>query len=245
MHAPHPTAEAAVTLAETIVGAVVGVLVLTLVVTMLINGRRSADDAIATEQAARQTMVLVSTLASDVRAARAPGRDDVDDPIELASLLATPGLTSVSDILRAGPDELQLRTRARTESTSPCVWWRRDAAGTITRSIHADASCAGAAARTEQLGVVPRTPTGHQRGVPALFTYGVLRDDDPSTGDPAKCHVERTTTPGPLGAIVEVGASFDLTTRKAERTRRQASLELTGVRSRDEAQYRAALGCAW
>jgi hypothetical protein len=246
MRAPDPAPERAFTLVEIIVAAVIGLVVMAMVILILIQGRRSADQAIAGEDAARTTHVLSSTLASDVRGARAPGRDDVDDPIQLGELIAA-GDPSVADIVAAGPDELRLVTRARATSAASCVWWRRDASGAITRAIYADLRCQGSATRTDRIGTVPhagQSATG-QPGVDALFAYGVLRDGDPSTGDPDKCTVEQVAAPTSLGSIIAIGARVDLQATRARDSRRQSSVDMTGIRSRDEPDYRAALGCAW
>jgi type II secretory pathway pseudopilin PulG len=245
MDSTRSSREHAFTLVEAIVAMVIGMVVLAMILMVLMTGRKNADSAIAGERLARQTREFTQQLAADVRSARAPGRDQVDDVTELADLLATPGVTSVSDVLVARPDELQLRTKARAATSMSCVWWRRDAAGRVTRAIHADMSCAGAPTRTDDMGIVPRVTHGAQRGVPSLVTYGMMVDDDPSSGDPARCHVTRTASPASTSAIVEIGASVDLRADVRTSTRRQASVELTGIRSRDEGDYRAALGCAW
>jgi hypothetical protein len=242
--APSIAPERGFTLVEIIVAATIAMVVAAMVFVILLQGRKSADHAIAGEAAAKQTETIATTLTSDVRSARAPGRDDVDDPIELADLVSA-GADEVADVLVAGPDELKLRTRARAATTYSCVWWRRDAAGVVTRSIHPDLACTGPASRTERMGVVPRTATTTQPGVPQLFAYGVLRDLDPASNDPKLCTTDETSQPATRGAIIAIGVRLDLNADRGQSKRRQQSTDMTSIRSRDEPAYRAALGCAW
>jgi hypothetical protein len=211
---------------------------------VIIHGRRGADHAIAGEAVARQARVITSTLANDVRAARAPGRDDVDDPVQLGELIQA-GDPGVADIVAAGPDELRIVTRARAATSSSCVWWKRDEAGAVTRAIYADLRCAGTPTRTERLGTVPRQSSPTLPGTPDLFSYGVLVDLDAASGDPDRCRVDEVASPPIPGRIVQVGARLDLNASPGRETRREATVDMTGIRSRDEPDYRAALGCGW
>lgn len=250
MERPAPTrTDHAFTLVEIVVATIVGLLVAAMIFTLLQRGMENADDAVAGGQIARETAVIGETLANDVRGTRAPGRDEVDDPLELADILRQPAIGPASDVVAAGPDDLKLRTRARATTATSCVWWHRDtASGVLTRSIFPDLGCGGAATRTDRMGTIPTSPTAIQPGVPSLFVYGILRDDDPTSDDPARCTVVQSSAPaGPPGfaSIVSIGASIDLLGREGTRARRQASVDMTGIRSRDERDYRYALGCAW
>lgn len=252
---PHAHAERGFTLIEIIVASVIGLTVATTVIMILQNGMANAKRATAGEQASRQTAVISEALNNDVRAARARGRDEVDDPLELEALIAAGGVGSadVRDVVEAGADRLSLRTRARAEGDLQCVTWDRDAAGTVRRSVTPGDACPVASpARTVVMGVVPRVSTAtNPAAAPVLFTYVLLVDDDAATGDPERCHIVQSSgLPGQepltvIGRIVEVGASIDLRGQEGASTRRQASLDTTGIRSRADRDYRAALGCAW
>lgn len=248
-------AEHGFTLVELLVASIIGLVVVAVTLTMLVGGVKGSQRASAARTAQVEANRVLDELGTDLRAAAAPERLDVNEASTRSRLLA--GLASISanntafeDIARATPTMLAFRADAIAEPASAprkieCVQWSVENGGefnVLMRRVWANSSpCPGTGASTQR----QVTRLYKTNVVLPVFRYTVAQPV-PGASDPVCQPVTQQSVNGASQRTRIVGVQVNLrgVARDSQAT---ANLDTSGtidVWSRLTADYQYAIGCA-